>query len=202
MTHCNEGDFTWRYRLWQWFRQQGISMEYVGPYRGTAAPPPAGPPERIPLRSQPSRPMQANFGGGYAQEAERAGFEGWHFSVSGRSAAVNRGLIQQVVADSRPDMMLIMLGFNDLGWFFSDEFGLLDNMKAMIDNARRAQPNLRIVVGTVPHRTFMGGRQDLVRMTDNYNRLLKEQISGWGTASSPVYPSPLASVYRRANTLY
>lgn len=161
-------------------------MEYVGPYRGTAAPPPPGPPPRIPNREDGEQQQQPNFDGRYALEAEEAGFEGWHFSISGRSAAVNRGLIENVVRDARPDMMLIELGFNDLGWFFSDEYGLIENMKTMIDNARRAQPNMRIVVGTVPHRTFIGGRQDLVRMTDNYNRLLKEQISGWSTATSPV----------------
>ncbi|KAI5361741.1 putative SGNH hydrolase superfamily [Septoria linicola] len=67
-----------------------------------------------------------------------------------------------------------------------DEYGLLENMNTMIDNARRANPNMRIVIGTVPHRTFIGGRQDLVSMTDNYNRMLKERVPRWGTPTSPV----------------
>lgn len=30
-----EGDFTWRYRIWQFFKQNGIDVEMVGPYKGT-----------------------------------------------------------------------------------------------------------------------------------------------------------------------
>lgn len=46
-------------------------------------------------------------------------------------------------------------------------------------------PNLKIVVGTVPHRTFIGGRQDLVTNTDSYNRMLRAQGPGWSTTTSP-----------------
>lgn len=35
MTHCNEGDFTWRYRISQWFSSQSITVDFVGPYQGT-----------------------------------------------------------------------------------------------------------------------------------------------------------------------
>lgn len=79
-----------------------------------------------------------------------------------------------------------MLGFNDLGWFFSDDDGLISNMKILIDNARRVNPSLKIVIGTVPHRTYIGGRNDLVTMTDAYNRKLKTQVGGWATSTSPV----------------
>lgn len=46
------------------------------------------------------------------------------------------------------------------------------------------------VIGTVPHRTFIGGRQDLVINTDSYNRILKAQGPGWSTATSPVIMIP------------
>lgn len=35
------------------------------------------------------------------------------------------------------DLMLVMLGFNDLGWFYSDDNGLLNNMATLIRNTRR-----------------------------------------------------------------
>jgi hypothetical protein len=30
-----EGDWTWRYRLWEWFKSQDIAIDYVGPFLGT-----------------------------------------------------------------------------------------------------------------------------------------------------------------------
>lgn len=35
MTHCNEGDYTWRYRIWEWFLSQNVAVDFVGPYLGT-----------------------------------------------------------------------------------------------------------------------------------------------------------------------
>lgn len=79
-----------------------------------------------------------------------------------------------------------MLGFNDLGWFYSDHNGLINNMRDLINNARRSNPNMKFVIGTVPQRTYIGGRADLVRKTDLYNDMLKDQVRSWSTASSPV----------------
>lgn len=31
----HEGDWTWRYRLWQWVNAQGVPVDFVGPYAGT-----------------------------------------------------------------------------------------------------------------------------------------------------------------------
>ena len=30
----HEGDWTWRYRLWQWFQSEGVAVDFVGPYTG------------------------------------------------------------------------------------------------------------------------------------------------------------------------
>jgi len=35
MSQGHEGDWTWRYRLWQWFTSQGVAIDFVGPYTGT-----------------------------------------------------------------------------------------------------------------------------------------------------------------------
>lgn len=36
ISHGHEGDYTWRYRLWQWFNTQGVAATFVGPYLGEA----------------------------------------------------------------------------------------------------------------------------------------------------------------------
>lgn len=43
MTHGQEGDWTWRYRIFQWFQQNNINVEFVGPYIGTMEPTPPTP---------------------------------------------------------------------------------------------------------------------------------------------------------------
>jgi lysophospholipase L1-like esterase len=78
-----------------------------------------------------------------------------HFAVSGRAAAVDQNLIQQVARDYPADLMLIKLGFNDLGWFYSDDNGLINNMRNLINNARRANRNMKFVVGTVGKPSLM-----------------------------------------------
>jgi hypothetical protein len=30
-----QGDYTWRYRIWQFFQDNGIDVQMVGPYTGT-----------------------------------------------------------------------------------------------------------------------------------------------------------------------
>ncbi|KAH6725081.1 SGNH hydrolase-type esterase domain-containing protein, partial [Leptodontidium sp. MPI-SDFR-AT-0119] len=194
MTHCNEGDFTWRYRLLEWFNAQNIAIRYVGPYAGTIAPPAPGPPQKPALYRESPTASSANTDGGYNLGIKSLG-DLRHFAISGRAAATDQHLIEQVARDYPADLMLIKLGFNDLGWFYSDDKGLITNMRNLINNARRARPNMRFVVATVVHRTFIGGREDLVTMTDSYNRMLKAQIGEWSTPSSPVTWAPVREEY-------
>lgn len=32
MTEGQQGDITWRYHMWTWFRDQGLTVDFVGPY--------------------------------------------------------------------------------------------------------------------------------------------------------------------------
>jgi hypothetical protein len=71
MTHCNEGDYTWRYRISQWFRAQSISVDFVGPYEGTAQsdePSAPGPP---PLYGSAAPQYSLRTSGGYAAPFDR-----------------------------------------------------------------------------------------------------------------------------------
>ncbi|PVH78878.1 carbohydrate esterase family 3 protein [Cadophora sp. DSE1049] len=190
MTHCNEGDYTWRYRISQWFQSQNIAVDFVGPYQGTAQPDEPAPPSPPPLYGSTVAQEPLHVSGGYA-----ADFDSSHFAVSGRAAAVVQYVIQEVSSQYPADLMLIMLGFNDLGWFYSDDDGLISNMNSLINNARRSNPNMKFVIGTVPHRTFIGGRQDLVINTDSYNRMLKAEAPGWSTQTSPVVVAPVREEY-------
>lgn len=116
MTQGAEGDFTWRYRIWEWFRNNGVDVKFVGPYIGTAAPQKAQPPAPPALYGSPKPPPSPlNINGGYALACDPAWKGSGHFSIWGRAAATDQYLINQVVKDNPADLMLLMLGFNDMG---------------------------------------------------------------------------------------
>lgn len=81
--------------------------------------------------------------------------------------------------------MLVLLGFNDLAFGFGNASQTLENTRALIENSRSARPNVAFVVGNVVQRTWTG-REDLVKLTDEYNGLLREAVAGWSLEGSPV----------------
>jgi hypothetical protein len=163
MTLGQQGDWTWRYRIWQWFQQNDIAVQFVGPYKGTVQPDPPTAPQPPSLQSSNGGATPPKTDGGYAKGVDNAFLSNcYHFAAWGRAAAVDKGLIQDVVQNNQADLMLVMLGFNDMGWYYSDADGTLDSISTLITNARAANPNLKFAVANVPHRKFIGGREDLV----------------------------------------
>ncbi len=78
-----------------------------------------------------------------------------------------------------------MLGFNDMGWFYSDAYGTLGSMNSLVSEARAANPNIKIAIANVPQRTWLG-RYDLPAKTNTYNDLLADAIPKWSTSQSPL----------------
>lgn len=109
--------------------------------------------------------------------------------------AVDKGLIQGVLESTPADLILFMLGFNDMGWFYSDAPGTIDSVDTFISNARAANPNVKIALANVPQRSFIGGREDLVENTEIYNALLPKYISQWTTEQSPIHLVELEQSY-------
>ncbi|WP_425718865.1 SGNH/GDSL hydrolase family protein [Micromonospora sp. DT233] len=168
LSQGQEGDYTWRYRLSQWLQENNMPVDFVGPYHGTFTQDPPGPPQP-PLFIGEKAPAKHRVNGGYAAGIT---FDTDHFAHWGRQAAQVKNEIRQQVATYRPDMIVLALGFNDLGWFVSDEIGTMDSIATIIDEARAAQPGVDFVVANVPQRSRISWRDDLITKTTNYNRLL------------------------------
>lgn len=149
-------------------------------------------PQPQPLYSAPlvSSPYPDNFGYGKGVDGAFPSKSN-HFAVCRRAAAVSKGLVKAAIEESPADLMLIMLGFNDMGWFYSDAYGTIDS----IANARSINPNIKFTVATVPQRTSIRGREDLVENTNIYNNLLPGSIAKWATSQSLVYLVDLANNY-------
>ncbi|KAK4209311.1 hypothetical protein QBC37DRAFT_450660 [Rhypophila decipiens] len=189
ISHGMEWDFTWRWRLFYWIRNViGRDPKFVGPLTGTLGPVP----ERF------TRPMPPLFPGEAATE-DTSGILGFYhdlvpgeFRIQGQAAewgqqaAQTKATIEAWVREHKPDYLLVLLGFNDLGWWVSGPDDLVGNMGGLVENARRGQPNITILIDNVVHRTFINGRQDLVDNTNRYNQLLRERMGSWHRWGSPL----------------
>ncbi|KAK4238771.1 carbohydrate esterase [Achaetomium macrosporum] len=188
ISHGHEGDWTWRYRIWQWFKQQRIAVRFVGPYKGTVPPDEYRPPRPPPLVSEPpdpAPPLRTN--GGYACGVEPEFLANSdHFAANGRQAYQAKDLIAEQVAAYQPEFCLVELGFNDLGWRRCGPIETLASIKQLIDQARSTKPDIKFAVANIPHRTCLPGREDLPRDTDLYNDMLARAIPYWSSPRSPI----------------
>ncbi|KAM7214644.1 hypothetical protein V8F06_009965 [Rhypophila decipiens] len=175
--------------LFYWIRNViGRDPKFVGPWTGTLGPVP----ERF------TRPMPPLFPG-EAPTEDTSGILGFyhdlvpgefriqgHAAKWGQQAAQTKATIEAWVREHKPDYLLVLLGFNDLGWWVSGPDDLVGNMGGLVENARRGQPNITILIGNVVQRTFINGRQDLVDNTNRYNQLLRERMGSWDRWGSPL----------------
>ncbi|KAL7795689.1 hypothetical protein V8C43DRAFT_304570 [Trichoderma afarasin] len=186
------GDFTWRYRLWEWFHNNGVSVNFVGPYTGTVEQDPvqpATPPLPYGQDTQSGPGPVRQLGGYNSGIPSNSGFFNGgnrHFAAWGRQMAQDMSLIQGMVSQYQPDYILLELGFNDVGWFVSDAYGTLQSLTAFIKNARAAKPDIGFAIANIPQRLFIGGRDDLITKTDDYNGALPGLFLSLSTTESPI----------------
>ncbi|MGK5638341.1 fibronectin type III domain-containing protein [Streptomyces sp. URMC 126] len=187
MSQGYEGDWTWRYRLWEWFKKEHIQVDFVGPYQGTRPQDSPKPPLVPRLQGEAPQPDQSApiTSGAYAAGVA-PDFDTDHFAVWGRQAAQDKTLIAEQVAKYQPDLLLVGLGFNDMGWFVSGPEGTLDSMRTLVDQARAVKPDLDFALANVPQRTYIGGRDDLPVNTTKYNSMLANAIPSWSSVKSRV----------------
>jgi lysophospholipase L1-like esterase len=123
------GDYTWRYRLWK--------------------------------RLQSSAPGAVDFVGDrtylYDNIAEQQGsqayadgnFDKQHHALWGRPLVYEKDTIRDAVASSAAQVVLVLLGINDLVWFGATPAQVAGYMDELITNARAANPSVKIVIGHV-----------------------------------------------------
>ncbi|OHW95388.1 fibronectin type III domain-containing protein [Colletotrichum incanum] len=121
--------------------------------------------------------------GGYAVGVH---FNSYHFSRWGQQVTQCKDLMQDQAERFRPDYVLVMLGFNDMGWGVAGAEGTLVAMRQLIDRARTDKPNIKFTIANVSQRTPVNGTEKLIPMIDRYNQLLQISVRKWGTQESPV----------------
>ena len=124
----SSGDYTWRYRLYSYLRSENLTPTYVGPYT-----------DLFDIVAD-----HRNFADhSYADPA----FDQHHDAIWGRTLAEAKDTIEPEVARSRPDYLLVLIGINDLVTDPTNTAGAAANLRALIANARAADPHLRFVLG-------------------------------------------------------
>ncbi|KAL2266830.1 hypothetical protein VTJ83DRAFT_6182 [Remersonia thermophila] len=188
ISHGREGDWTWRYRIWQWFRKEGVAVRFVGPYTGTVPPNDPHPPRppRCPDDPADAAPVVRTHGGYAAGVDPEFLANSAHFSGSGRLALQAKDLIAEQVAAYQPDICLVELGFNDLAWLRCDPIEVLTSIETLVHRARSAKHNLKFAIANIPHRTSLPGRDDLPLSTNRYNETLARSIPKWSLPESPI----------------
>ena len=197
ISHGREGDYTWRYRLWEWLQEQEVQAEFLGPSIGTYG--------RIvkddgedgedgnTLRDLGELPPEAGYALDVDPEFVRSGSA--HYTHWGKAAWELVPQAQDLVETYQPDYLLVELGFNDMGWGVYDARDLLASMKQIVDRARAAKPNIKMAIANVPHRRTPGPRDTVYEQTQEYNGMLRSAIAQWTQPDSPIALVKFNEVY-------
>lgn len=192
-----EGDFTWRYRLWEWFRDQSVDATFVGPYNGTYPQSDGVGPmcKRRQVRNDATSPSSYTdlvAGANYAEGTE----ENWprsHYALRNTLAA--RVKLKKIAVQFHPDYILIELGIADLVAKRHPE-EILADLKRLVDEARAAKADVRVAISTIPNMQQLAGFPYLLPgWTDDLNEALEVQVRQWSTLKSQVVLVRLRETY-------
>lgn len=162
MTIGSAGDFTWRYRMWQ-----HLCSTYGGPFRVV------GPRHELhedsPQYADPAFPEKAR--------AHLAGWgEGWLHMAP---------LVREAVRAGKADTLLVSLGLIDLG-FYTDAAQTSENVRWFLEEARAANPRVRVAVMPVIHNTRALNDPGFAGECAEFNVLLEKTVADMSTPASPL----------------
>lgn len=145
VTQGSAGDWTWRYRLWEHLRDTGTRVDLVGP------------------RDDLLDRATSTFG---SQEYVDPHFDRDHAARWGMTLAAPDWPIEQLVRDYRPDVVVEMLGLNDLTWREDGPDQVEQELATFVRDARSANPDVDVVLTELPQVWFEGvPRLDLMLPT-------------------------------------
>lgn len=167
-TQGSSGDWTWRYRLWERLTDAGEAVDFVGPRE-----------DLWDLRSNAPGAMS------YADP----GFDRDHAARWGMWSGFPDEQIAALVTAHRPDVIIIMLGINDIlyGRAPSD---VADDTENFVAQARAVDGNLSFVVAEATQHWYPGAEE--------FNAALPPIAEALTTTSSPVVVATTSVGYDEA----
>ncbi len=130
MTQGSAGDWTWRYRLWQYLAASHANVDFVGP------------------STDLYDVVDFSFG---SHDYIDPNFDQDHAARWGLSMAFpdEHRSVSELVADYQPDVVVEMLGVNDLTWLQGTPDELVSATSGWVASARAADPDIDIVVSRI-----------------------------------------------------
>jgi lysophospholipase L1-like esterase len=150
VTQGSSGDWTWRYRLWKHLSASGADVDLVGP------------------RNDLLDPVTATFG---SQEYVDPDFDRDHAARWGMRLADLQPSVGELVRRYRPDVVVELLGINDLVWARATPSEVEDEMSELVADARSADSGVDVVLGELPQVWFEGVSELNSRLADLAERL-------------------------------
>lgn len=165
MTIGSAGEHTWRYRMWQHLR-----ATYGGPFKIV------GPRETLYDKATDS-PDSYEYADPDFPRAHLAGWgEGWLHMAP---------LIRETVRAQRADVLLVSLGLIDLG-FYTNAVQTADNARAFIEQARAANPRVRMVLLPVIPNVRAESDDPFAAEVAAFNELLAKTVADLDEPRSPL----------------
>ena len=127
VTQGSAGDFTWRYRLWRHFQAAGVDVDFVGP------------------RTDLYDNVLLQFGSTDYADTDPA-FDRDHAGRWGMTLDVQDVPIGTLVADYRPDVVVEMLGVNDLTFGGRTPEVVTERVRTFVGDARAEDPTVDLVL--------------------------------------------------------
>lgn len=135
VTQGSSGDWTWRYRLWRHLVGSGVRVDLVGP------------------RDDLLDNVTGDFGShAYLDPA----FDQDHAARWGMFFGAQDQPIGELVDEYHPDVVVEMLGVNDLAWTHTAAEGVLQDARRFVEDAQAADPDVDVVVGVLPQTWIPG----------------------------------------------
>lgn len=170
LTQGDAGTYTWRYRLWRHLTRGGTRVDFVGP--------------RTDLYD-----FVEHTWGDHHYAAPR--FDWDHDALAGEPLSQATNAIEQDIRTHRPRYLLVLLGTNDLALFGATTDQLTADLRRFVANARRARPDIRIVLGRIPPMTPNPATgDDIDQRMSAYNTRVTQVAGKLSTARSPIAVAP------------
>ena len=157
VTQGSAGDLTWRYRLWDHLRGSGVDVDLVGP------------------NDDVYDNVTNQLG---SDEYLDPDFDRDHAARWGMAFATQDHPVAELVEEYEPDVLVEDLGFNDFATVTDRPAVVLDSARALVADARSADPGISIVLCELPQ-TWRPG-------IAAYNEGLAELAASLSTAESRV----------------
>ncbi|QVQ53496.1 GDSL family lipase [Spiractinospora alimapuensis] len=164
LTQGASDDWTWRFHMWNHLEPSVDDLDFVGPDDDVLG--------GWPFGSEDSSYRDPDF-------------DQDHNSAWGRSLEQAARTIGADVAEYQPDLLLVLLGTNDLAFRASPE-DYEQSLRTYIADARAEVPDLHFAIGEVPPMEYMGIDGERERTLAEYNEVINEVAREESTPESPI----------------